>query len=773
MQGKNENTENSKSSRTAFPGIMKGRAQVKKGAFHMMRPLPKTPIALALCLCALLCCLPALRPARAEAAESAQITLNVLSDLYYLPLSLSGGKSGETGQALRLSAESAPAVEEALSTVIQNHPEALILTGDLTNNGEQESAAALAKQLEKVEQAGIPVYVINGDCDVHDGGLSPSAFRSIFRRFGYDGADQAAYYQPLDTQDSDAVPGGLSYAVSPKEGVRLLMIDAESYNGGSSKDGAISDGLMDWILQQVNQARQNGETVVAGMHRPVLPHKSGSASTLTGVINNSSKTAQQLADAGLTYLFSGHMYETDVASYTSPAGSWLMEMATGSLVTYGAPIRTAVVEGSKITLSTESVKHITWRGKRIDYQAYLKKQLFSGTAFADYAMRFLDSELTLLESTGLRAGIERAAGISDLGDILCSMIQSALKAPITLDLGGKINFGSLTIRLEGADHIVIESSASFLLPPLSISISQQLIPMIDDLFDQINTQWLARDADGVSPLRMEIRSLLEQLCGSVLCETQAGEPFTLNDLLADMMAVHAMGREAPGATAAALLEQLNPSLTNALLSEQVLPALGALGQKMLDNLKLNTDYLAEHANALWKPALSLLSSMHAGTLMKLMGFSVEDSLRGALTEEKITRIGAAAAGFVSGFYMDTEGIDDQVDGAGVQYISGSGVSYAVGASSTGTESTAQEDAATVSQQAAPSGSHPVSTSSTARAIAVPNGQNLGESASPSASSQRAAAPTASRPAAPSDSAALPAILFMAAAAFAISDYRRW
>lgn len=740
-----------------------------------MRSLPKMPVALALCLCALLCCLPALRPAAAQATEPSRITLNILSDLYYLPLSLSGGKAQETGQALRLSAESAPAVEEALATVLQNRPEALILTGDLTNNGEPESAAALAKQLEKVEQAGVPVYVINGDCDVHDGGLSPSAFRRIFRAFGYDGADHAAYYQPLDTPDGSAVQGGLSYAVTPKEGIRLLMIDAESYAGGSAPGGAISDGLMDWILQQVRQAKQNGETLIAGMHRPVLPHKTGSTTpAFTGVAGSSDEIAQQFADAGLTYLFSGHMYETDVASYTSPAGNWLMEMATGSPVTYGAPIRSAVVEGAKITLSAESVTRITWKGQRIDYQAHLKEQLFSKTAFADYAMRFLDSELKLWESAGLKAGIEHAAGISNLNSTLRSMLQALLKAPVTLDLGGKLSLGSLTIRLESADHIVIESSASFLLPALSISISQQLLPMINDLFTQISAQWLAKDADGMSPLRREIRALLEQLCASVLCETPEGKPFTLNDLLTDMMTTHAIGRETADATIAALLEQLNPSLTNALLSEQVIPAIGAIGQKMLDGLKLDTGYLTEHAGALWKPALSLLASMRVGTLTKLMGFSVETSLRGTLLEEKISQLGAAAAGLASAFYVDTEGVDDQVNGPGVQYVAGSSVSLTGTAASTGAESSAEEAAAATSRQPAPSSSQSAPSASCKSAAPKTSEQSPLETAPPSSASvQGATTPAAAQPAVPLDPALLSAMLFMAAAAFAISDYRRW
>lgn len=84
-------------------------------------------------------------------------------------------------------------------------------------------------------------------------------------------------------------------------------------------------------------------------------------------------------------------------------------METGSLVTYGAPIRTATVEGGQITLQSESVKEITWQGQRIDYQEHLRQSLFSETAFAHYAMRFLDGPLNTLESDGLKKGVETLA----------------------------------------------------------------------------------------------------------------------------------------------------------------------------------------------------------------------------------------------------------------------------------------------------------------------------------------------------------------------------
>ena len=272
----------------------------------------KRAVPFCLCLCILCCLLPAIA---AISGSTASIKLCILSDLHYLA---AADQAAADGNEWRLYGESAPATEEAIEAVIRQRPDVLLLTGDLTSGAGRASAEELAQKLQKVEQAGIRVFVINGESDM-SGGLSPAEFRDIFHAYGYDGADSAAYYQPQPSEE--AVQGSLSYAVTPKPGIRLLMIDSEAHEQGV-EGGAISDGLMKWVLQQADRARQNGETLIAGIHRPLLAHQSGARSaSFNGTIHNSSEIARQFANAGLSYFFTGHMHETDVAQYTSPEGT--------------------------------------------------------------------------------------------------------------------------------------------------------------------------------------------------------------------------------------------------------------------------------------------------------------------------------------------------------------------------------------------------------------------------------------------------------------------
>ena len=89
-----------------------------------------------------------------------------------------------------------------IEEVIAQKPEALILSGDLSLNGEYQSHVELADKLEKVEKAGIPVLVIPGNHDINNVSAAayeegvrfpaekttPEEFESIYSDFGYDEA---------------------------------------------------------------------------------------------------------------------------------------------------------------------------------------------------------------------------------------------------------------------------------------------------------------------------------------------------------------------------------------------------------------------------------------------------------------------------------------------------------------------------------------------------------------------------------------------------------
>ena len=99
-----------------------------------------------------------------------QVTLVVATDLHYLAPTLTDG-----GEFFRQYIENGdgkviPYCEEIteafVEQVIAEKPNAVILSGDLTFNGENESHIALAEKLARIEEKGIPVYVLPGNHDL-------------------------------------------------------------------------------------------------------------------------------------------------------------------------------------------------------------------------------------------------------------------------------------------------------------------------------------------------------------------------------------------------------------------------------------------------------------------------------------------------------------------------------------------------------------------------------------------------------------------------------
>ena len=59
-------------------------------------------------------------------------------------------------------------LEAFIDQVIAEHPSALILSGDISMNGEEINHEELAERLHRVQDAGIPVLVIPGNHDINN-----------------------------------------------------------------------------------------------------------------------------------------------------------------------------------------------------------------------------------------------------------------------------------------------------------------------------------------------------------------------------------------------------------------------------------------------------------------------------------------------------------------------------------------------------------------------------------------------------------------------------
>jgi 3',5'-cyclic AMP phosphodiesterase CpdA len=193
----------------------------------------------------------------------------------------------------------------------------LIITGDLTVNGEAASHQELADRLRPLVKAGVPVYVLPGNHDLNNPAASRFVGDHVEAVAAVSGAEFARIW--ADFGFSAALsrdPASLSYVVQAAPGVRLLMLDSTVSDqnaalGYSVTGGAIRPATWSWVAQVAAQARASGCRLVAAMHHSLVDHNSVVHDGYT--IDDADAVADRLAAFGVSVVLTGHTHVQDVA----------------------------------------------------------------------------------------------------------------------------------------------------------------------------------------------------------------------------------------------------------------------------------------------------------------------------------------------------------------------------------------------------------------------------------------------------------------------------
>ncbi len=704
---------------------------------------------------------PALASQRHIAIES--FDFGVISDPHYFPTEFNGTRASayqdQTSGDLRLMGENEALTTAAVDQMLAagDLPRVLIVTGDLSSEGEKASHEGFASQMKRLQQAGCAVLVIPGNHDVYnydamsfqsdeqvkDGGsgdlwTTEADFRSIYASMGYDERQtidasndeivDIVYYKDVKDGGVADCQGGLSYIAVTKTGVAFVMIDTEIYtadaNGkgkawGQGK-GMISDDLLAWIQGQAKELTGKGYTLIAGVHHPVLNHQATSETEFVtdtaqiqdgvdeaGVMRHardySFKLATALADAGIHYVYSGHMHENDVATYTAASGSVLYDIETGGLCAYPSPYRTCSVsvdETGDISLSTSStaVESAAMNARldapngavtdteKVDVLSYEKAAMYGdkgedGKSFITrLVMRYADRYLSQLSD--IPAALEGIAGV-DLFETLHGALPGLLGTGVDVDLGGSVGKLHITYSTGSDDakqngvHLNPSSGAAAILGSVTIY-DEDLDEEIQSVLDQIERNYIANGR-----LDAELSKLLESV-GDVNMLNPAnpadtsGECYTLRQLLQDMFWRHNSGFDA-----AAMPQEMERALENlasspllaneveSVLSNTLLPLI----DEVLGSTTVNLSNLF-HGNAAWTAATTAVfgdgPDPHLSVLLEKFGLDltgetglVRKLLGQYVTESVYGQIGGLVRAMIVGFATDADGLDDAVGGSAI------------------------------------------------------------------------------------------------------------
>lgn len=254
--------------------------------------------------------------------------------------------------------------DDMITRIKENiNPELVLISGDLTKDGEQVSHEYVTSKLDELRAVGIKTLVIpgnhdrgsNSDAVYYDGESTTAATVATNEWF----ATQYANYGYGVSSEREGTT--LTYACEPITGLVVIGID-------SGTDGNVSETTLDWVVEKATAARASGKKVIAMMHHPLMPHFAGVDNFVsTAVVGNYKTVRNTLADAGIRVVFTGHFHTSDIAKdWNADMTREIYDVNTGSLISYPCDYREvtmnadlsemAITTGHSTAIASETAK---------------------------------------------------------------------------------------------------------------------------------------------------------------------------------------------------------------------------------------------------------------------------------------------------------------------------------------------------------------------------------------------------------------------------------
>jgi len=292
----------------------------------------------------------------------------VFSDPHYYDPSL--GTGGAAFQHYldhdrKLLKESRELLIEAINLVNNSEADFILVPGDLTKDGTRVSHEAFAALMHEIEKNGKQVYVVPGNHDISNGeskafrgdsailvdNIDAEDFSEIYRNFGFGEAI---------SRDSSS----LSYLVEPVQGLWILALDACRYRENKSgshpiTDGRFSNETLAWIEEMAGRAAQENKKLLAFMHHGIIEHYEKQERFFGEyVVDDYKKVSKLFAGIGINVVFTGHFHSQDITIQNWKDGNFIVDVETGSLVTYPCPLREVSLAGDQLTIRSHFITEI-------------------------------------------------------------------------------------------------------------------------------------------------------------------------------------------------------------------------------------------------------------------------------------------------------------------------------------------------------------------------------------------------------------------------------
>ncbi len=278
---------------------------------------------------------------RLSGADNAPLRIQFVTDVHYY-----ARENGTEGKAYEKEEAKSQQVIKDSDLVIKkgfdmlcedNSSDIVVVAGDTTRNGEYTSHEGILALLRELKAKGKKVYVITA---THD-------YRGDGKGRGFSGDEMVGVPAVSDRHDlwdmyyefgpSEAISyhkESMCYVVQLAPGYRLFALnDDTNYKGDGQGGSGYSDSCMEWIMEQLEDARKNDQYVIAMTHHPMVsPSPFYSIIGKGDMQRNHEKTREIFADAGLHCMLTGHTHIHNISYITTAKGNRFYDISCSALI---------------------------------------------------------------------------------------------------------------------------------------------------------------------------------------------------------------------------------------------------------------------------------------------------------------------------------------------------------------------------------------------------------------------------------------------------------
>ena len=277
-------------------------------------------------------------------------TLNIMvaTDLHFLSKSINDGGEAFENVIAKGDGKGMTYIEEIVDTfceeVKKRRPDAVLLLGDLTFNGEKVSHLELSQKLNSIVEEGISIYLIPGNHDIDYersfgfrgneiykvDSVGAEEFREIYANCGYKN------YLYFDEHSG-------SYISKLRDDLYLIMLDTNSY-----QSNYVSKESLLWLDKALFELSKSGAEILAVSHQNFL--EQNYMFTEGFMIKNSDEIEELYAKYNVKLNLSGHMHIQHIEK------NLITEIVTSSLAVSPNHFANIIYDGKSFKYFTECLK---------------------------------------------------------------------------------------------------------------------------------------------------------------------------------------------------------------------------------------------------------------------------------------------------------------------------------------------------------------------------------------------------------------------------------